>query len=53
MIILGAFVELTGAVALESVVGALKKVLPEYRHHLIPLNRKALEIGIALAKGIH
>lgn len=52
MIILGAFVELTGAVTLESVVGALKKVLPDYRHNLIPLNRQALEIGIELAKGI-
>lgn len=52
MIILGAFVELTRAVTLESVVGALKKVLPEYRHNLIPLNRRALETGIELAKGI-
>jgi len=51
MIILGAFVELTRAVSLESVIGALKKVLPEYRHNLIPLNRKALETGIELAKG--
>lgn len=52
MIILGAFVELTRAVSLESVVGALKKVLPEYRHNLIPLNRQALETGMELAKGI-
>ncbi len=52
MIILGAFIELTRAVTLESVVGALKKVLPGYRHHLIPLNRQALETGIELAKGI-
>ncbi len=52
MIILGAFVGVTGAVTIESVVGALKKVLPDYRHNLIPLNRKALEIGIELAKGI-
>ncbi|WP_407308365.1 2-oxoacid:acceptor oxidoreductase family protein [Desulfosporosinus sp. SB140] len=49
MIILGAFVQLTSAVSLESVIGALKKVLPEYRHHLIPLNRQALELGIELA----
>ncbi|MDQ7095815.1 2-oxoacid:acceptor oxidoreductase family protein [Desulfosporosinus sp. PR] len=49
MIILGAFVQLTGAVNLESVIGALKKVLPDYRHHLIPLNRQALELGIDLA----
>jgi 2-oxoglutarate ferredoxin oxidoreductase subunit gamma len=49
MIILGAFIQLTKSVALESVVGALKKVLPEYRYHLIPLNRQALELGIELA----
>lgn len=50
MIILGAFVQITGAVALESVIGALKKVLPDYRHNLIPLNRQALELGMELAK---
>lgn len=50
MIILGAYIHLTGAVSLESVVGALKKVLPEYRYHLIPLNRQALELGIELAQ---
>lgn len=52
MIILGAFVELTGAVSIESVVSALKKVLPEYRHKLIPLNRQALEMGVELAKSL-
>lgn len=52
MIILGAFVELTGAVSIESVVNALKKVLPEYRHKLIPLNRQALEMGVDLAKNL-
>jgi len=51
MIILGAFVELTGAVSIESVIQGLKKVLPEYRHNLIPLNRQALELGVELAGG--
>lgn len=50
MIILGAFVERTHAVSMDSVVAALKKVLPEYRHNLIPLNRQALEIGADLAR---
>jgi len=50
MIILGAFVELTRAVSIDSVIAALKKVLPEYRHKLIPLNRQALELGINFAK---
>lgn len=51
MILLGAFVELTGAVSIGAVVDALKKVLPEYRHNLIPLNQKALELGRDLARG--
>ncbi|WP_088226417.1 2-oxoacid:acceptor oxidoreductase family protein [Desulfosporosinus sp. FKB] len=50
MIILGAYIQLIGAVSLESVVNALKKVLPEYRHDLLPLNRRALELGIELAQ---
>lgn len=48
MILVGAFVALTGAVSIDAVVGALKKVLPEYRHNLIPLNRQALELGVTL-----
>ncbi|KLU61389.1 NADH-dependent phenylglyoxylate dehydrogenase subunit gamma [Peptococcaceae bacterium CEB3] len=50
MILVGAFVAVTGAVSLDSVVGALKKVLPEHRHKLIPLNRQALELGVELAQ---
>lgn len=50
MIILGAFVHLTGAVSIDSVIDALKKVLPEHRHNLLPLNRQAVEIGVELAK---
>ncbi|CAA7602096.1 acceptor oxidoreductase, gamma subunit, pyruvate/2-ketoisovalerate [Acididesulfobacillus acetoxydans] len=50
MILVGAFVAITGAVSLDSVVGALKKVLPEHRHKLIPLNRQALELGVELAQ---
>ncbi|KLU66233.1 NADH-dependent phenylglyoxylate dehydrogenase subunit gamma [Desulfosporosinus acididurans] len=52
MIILGAYIQLIGAVSLESVVKALKKVLPEYRHDLLPLNRQALELGIELARKV-
>lgn len=50
LIILGALLELTQIVSIESVIGALKKVLPEYRHHLIPLNRQALEMGGELVR---
>jgi len=50
MIILGALLELTQAVSVDSVEKALKKVLPDYRHSLIPLNREALEFGKEFGK---
>ncbi|MTI79386.1 MAG: 2-oxoacid:ferredoxin oxidoreductase subunit gamma [Firmicutes bacterium] len=49
-IILGAVLELTGIVKIESVVESLKKVLPPRRHNMIPANQEALERGAALAK---
>jgi 2-oxoglutarate ferredoxin oxidoreductase subunit gamma len=45
MIILGAFLEQTHVVAVASVMSALKKVLPERYHHLLPLNEQALQRG--------
>ncbi len=45
MVMLGAFLKRTGVVALESVFAALKQVLPEHRHSLIPLNENALKRG--------
>jgi 2-oxoglutarate ferredoxin oxidoreductase subunit gamma len=50
MIVLGAFLELRPLVPLESVLEALRHVLPERHHHLIPLNQQALERGRELAK---
>ena len=45
MILLGAFLERKPIASLDSIIEALKKVLPEHYHHLLPLNRKALERG--------
>lgn len=45
MVMLGAYLEKTGVVALESVLIALKQVLPARRHSLIPLNERALRCG--------
>lgn len=45
MVMLGAFLKKTDVVALESVITALKQVLPARRHSLIPLNEKALKRG--------
>jgi 2-oxoglutarate ferredoxin oxidoreductase subunit gamma len=45
MIVLGAFIEKRKTVQIATVLEALKKVLPERHHHLIPLNESALMRG--------
>ena len=45
MIILGAYLHLKPVVSIDSVLEALKKVLPEKYHHLLPVNQLALEKG--------
>ena len=47
-IILGAFLEISQAVSSDSVLESLKKVLPERRHNLIPINKEALQRGAKL-----
>lgn len=49
MIVLGAFLERTHVLKQESILEALRKVLPERYHHLIPLNEEALRRGRELA----
>ncbi len=49
MIVLGAFIERTHVVEMDSVMQALRKVLPERYHHLLPLNQQALRRGMELA----
>ncbi|MCL4517475.1 MAG: 2-oxoacid:acceptor oxidoreductase family protein [Firmicutes bacterium] len=50
VIALGALLELTRAVSLESARASLKKVLPAHRQELIPINEAALEKGAASVK---
>lgn len=50
MIILGAYLKKKPIISFDTAVEALKKVLPERYHHLIPLNKQAMEIGIHLAE---
>jgi len=50
MIILGAFLEKKPIVKIENVLSALRKVLPERHHHMIPINEQALEIGKHFAR---
>lgn len=45
MVMLGALLGKTGVVSLDSVLSALKQVLPARRHSLIPLNENALKRG--------
>jgi 2-oxoglutarate ferredoxin oxidoreductase subunit gamma len=45
MIMLGALLELENVVSLDSIMEALKKVLPPHRHDLLPLNEEALRQG--------
>ena len=48
MIVLGSFVRLSNVVDTESLTHALKNVLPERYHHLLPLNDQALRLGMEL-----
>lgn len=50
MIILGAYLQLKPVVKIESILEALKKVLPEKYHGLLPINQQALEKGAMLVQ---
>jgi 2-oxoglutarate ferredoxin oxidoreductase subunit gamma len=50
MIVLGGLLGLKPIVKIETVIEALRKVLPERHHKLLPLNEKALRRGVELAK---
>lgn len=48
MILLGAYIEFTKVVTYDSIIESLKKVLPEDKHHLIEVNKRALSKGASL-----
>lgn len=50
MIFIGAFLEIKPIVEVENIIKALKKVLPERHHHLIPVNEEAIAVGSRIAK---
>jgi 2-oxoglutarate ferredoxin oxidoreductase subunit gamma len=52
MIVLGSFIAETNVVEIESLMHALKEVLPERYHHLLPLNEQALRRGMELANKV-
>ena len=49
MILLGALIKQRDIVKIESVLNALKDVLPKRHHHLIPVNKKAIILGMKLS----
>lgn len=51
LVVLGAYLKLSGLLSPGSVARALEKTLPAHRRHLLPLNRRALEAGAALFQG--
>jgi 2-oxoglutarate ferredoxin oxidoreductase subunit gamma len=46
MVVLGAFLKIKPIVDLENVVKGLKKSLPDRYHHLLPLNKEAIIMGM-------
>lgn len=50
LVAIGALLEKTGALTPANIVSALRELLPERRHNLIPLNEKALERGAEIVR---
>jgi 2-oxoglutarate ferredoxin oxidoreductase subunit gamma len=50
MVMLGGYLEKRPIIKIDSIIGALKKVLPERYHKLLPANRQALEAGQELVR---
>jgi 2-oxoglutarate ferredoxin oxidoreductase subunit gamma len=48
MVMLGAYLGLKPMVAIDSIMHALEKVLPEKYHYLLPMNKMAMERGAGL-----
>jgi len=52
MIILGGLLKVRPIVQVANVLKGLKKSLPDRHHHLLPMNEKAIQIGMALIKKV-
>jgi 2-oxoglutarate ferredoxin oxidoreductase subunit gamma len=50
MIVLGGFLSVKPIVKFENVIKGLEKSLPARHHKLIPMNQKAIEVGMELVK---
>lgn len=52
MIILGGVIKVRPIATVENVLEGLKKSLPERHHHLLPMNEKALRVGMELIEKV-
>jgi 2-oxoglutarate ferredoxin oxidoreductase subunit gamma len=53
MIVLGGYINVKPIVKMENVIKGLEKSLPERHHHLIPLNKEAIERGTKVVNTIN
>lgn len=51
MVMLGAYLELTKSVSIQSVMSALKKIFGESKSHLMPINETAMNRGAEAVRG--
>ncbi len=52
MVLLGALVKITGILKPDSLIKVLESILPERKHHLLPVNKMALEEGISAVEAL-
>ena len=52
MVMLGAYIEITKAISVDSIYKAFEKVFGESKAHLLPINKKALEKGAEAVKSL-
>jgi 2-oxoglutarate ferredoxin oxidoreductase subunit gamma len=50
MVAVGGLAEALGIVSFASLAKGLMRVIPQYRHHLLPLNKEAIRKGIESAR---
>lgn len=51
MVMLGAIIERTGVISIDSAMEALKQTFGPRKEHLLPINRQAMEAGAQAARG--
>ncbi|HHU00760.1 2-oxoacid:acceptor oxidoreductase family protein [Xiashengella succiniciproducens] len=52
MIVLGAYLKIKPIVDMENVMNGLKKSIPERHHHLLPVNKAAIERGAEIVEAV-